>query len=304
MSVEQPWLNPHLDLTVDWGRKAHISATSPSWQKRTPSDPTCPHWYDRARHERLIAGYLGHDRGRSKTVREFVSEFRGLSGTAKQAAVLNATGLARARLADLCAGGDFDREKIAALLAAMQCQTKAVKPKLLGLIGREHLQNRMREAGVEMEFFDYSRTFETDDGLPCVVEFAFGWIPRATSRRLIAGVNWSPGITNPFRQLGSYGESLDTILAQQRADRGDPVVIVLHVACPRVEYTDRGKSAIAIGGHPADDDDDDLDLASSKADEDHDRFLQEPGRPPNEPPESDHQGGHPGHRKVGETTQG
>ena len=46
--------------------------------------------------ERLIAAYLTHDaeRGRERTVREFVAEFRGLSGTAKQKAVLEATGLA------------------------------------------------------------------------------------------------------------------------------------------------------------------------------------------------------------------
>jgi hypothetical protein len=28
--------------------------------------------------------------------------------------------------------------------------------------------------------------------------------------------------------------------------------LVLHVACPRVEYTDRGKSAIAISGEEED----------------------------------------------------
>lgn len=210
---------------------------------------------------------MGHDRGRSMTVREFVSEFRGLSGTAKQAAVLEAIGLARARLSSLCADGDFDKRKVPALLAAMQKHAKPVKPKLLGILGKEHLQTRMADAGVAMESFDYSRAFDTtDDGLPCVVEFAFGWAPEATSRRLITGVNWSPGITNPFRQLGSYGQSLDTILAQQRADRNDPVIIVLHVACPRVEYTDRGKSAIAIAGSDARDDrDDDDDPNSAKA---------------------------------------
>ena len=141
-----------------------------------------------------------------------------------------------------------------------------MKPKLLGLIGKEHLKLCMIRAGVEMESFDYSRAFdETDDGLPCVVEVAFGSCPKAKGRRLITGVNWSPGITNPFRQLGTYGQSLDTILAQQRADRDEPVVIVLHVACPRVEYTDRGKSAVAIAGD---------DLASSQIDEHLDRFLQ------------------------------
>jgi hypothetical protein len=57
-------------------------------------------------------------------------------------------------------------------------------------------------------------------------------------------VNWSPGIINPFRELGSFGQSLDTILSQQRADRDEPVILVLQMSCPRVEYTDRGKSAV------------------------------------------------------------
>jgi hypothetical protein len=30
--------------------------------------------------------------------------------------------------------------------------------------------------------------------------------------------------------------------------RDEPVVFVLHLAHPRVEYTDRGKSALVIGG--------------------------------------------------------
>jgi DNA topoisomerase VI subunit B len=245
------WLNPHLDLTLEWGDKIEFRPSDPAWSKAKwiPSQPTCPHWYDQQRFERLIAAYVSHERGKQRTVREFVSEFRGLSATAKQAGVLDKLGLVRAPLESLCAGGKFDKAKTAGLLHAMQAATKPVKPRLLGVIGKDHLAQRMAAAGAEMETFDYSRTFDiTDDGVPCVVEFAFGWCPKAESRRLITGVNWSPGITNPFRQLGSYGRSLDTILSQQRADRDDPVIIVLHVVCPRVEYTDRGKSAIAISG--------------------------------------------------------
>ena len=59
-------------------------------------------------------------------------------------------------------------------------------------------------------------------------------------------LNWSPGIINPFRELGSFGRSLDTILAQQRAGRDEPVILALHMVCPRVEYTDRGKSAVVV----------------------------------------------------------
>ena len=79
-----------------------------------------------------------------------------------------------------------------------------------------------------------------------MVEAAFAWCPDLTSRRLITGVNWSPGIVNPFRALGPYRQSLDTVLSQQRADRDEPVVVLLHLACPRVEYTDRGKSAVVV----------------------------------------------------------
>ena len=57
--------------------------------------------------------YIAHDtdRGRIRTVRELVTEFRGLSGTAKQKKVLDATGLARAPLTALVNGNDLDRRR-------------------------------------------------------------------------------------------------------------------------------------------------------------------------------------------------
>ena len=44
--------------------------------------------------------------GRDRTVRELVAEFRGLSGSAKQKAVLEATGLSRAPLSQLVNGDE------------------------------------------------------------------------------------------------------------------------------------------------------------------------------------------------------
>jgi hypothetical protein len=76
------WLNPHLTLAVDWfGERSCTAATAPDWQKWRPSEPTSPHWYEAQHLERLIGAYLTHDRdtGRQRTVRELVSEFRGLS---------------------------------------------------------------------------------------------------------------------------------------------------------------------------------------------------------------------------------
>ena len=243
------WLNPHLALTVTWfDDRLAVGATEPAWPKWRPSDPTCAHWYTPQHLERLIAAYLTHglERGRERTVREFVSEFRGLSGSLKQKAVLAATGLQRARLVRLCDGRTIDRMAVEGLLDAMVACTRPVKPEALGIIGKDHLRYRFEAAGCEMATFQYKQVKSTDAGLPWVIEAAFAWCPDLTSRRLIAGVNWSPGIVNPFRTLGPYRESLDTVLSQQRADRGEPVIVFLHLACPRVEYTDRGKSAVVV----------------------------------------------------------
>jgi DNA topoisomerase VI subunit B len=102
------WLNPHLTMSVDWcGEKVSAAATDPAWVKWKPSDPTSPHWYNTQHLERLIAGYISN--GREITVRELISEFRGLSGTAKQKAVLEATGLAREPITCMVSGSDLNR---------------------------------------------------------------------------------------------------------------------------------------------------------------------------------------------------
>ncbi len=244
------WLNPHLRLVINWfGDQRIIEATDPTWAKWGPSDPTSAHWYTPPHLERLIAGYIAHDQdnGRERTVRELVSEFRGLSGSAKQKKVLDDTGLHRAPLSKLVTETGIDNEVVIALLTAMQAHSKPVKPPALGVIGKDHFRRRFEAVGCEMESFDYRKVTDTTDGVPWVVETAFGWCPEAKSRRLVIGVNWSPGIINPFRELGNFGQSLDTILSQQRADRDEPVILVLHMACPRVEYTDRGKSSVVVG---------------------------------------------------------
>jgi DNA topoisomerase VI subunit B len=249
-------LNPHLTLTVDWfGAVTRTEATAPRWPKWRPSDPTSPHWYKPEHLVRLLAAYVARDQdaGRDRTVREFVSEFRGLSGSSKQKTVLGATGLARSNLSLLAEGGAINAEAAGRLLAAMKANSRKVNPADLGVIGRAHLDQRFRALGCEMGTFQYKLLKGETDGLPWLVEAAFGWCPRLKSRRLISGVNWSPGIINPFRQLGAADQSLDAVLQQQRAGRDEPVALVLHLACPRVAYTDRGKSAVVVGGKQGDD---------------------------------------------------
>jgi hypothetical protein len=153
------------------------------------------------------------------------------------------------------------RPRIAKLLRAMQAHSRPVKAKDLGLIGEDHLRARFIAAGADEQTFRYKREF-VDGDLPRVIEVAFGYCPKGTDRQLVAGVNWSPGINNPFRVLGPYGQSLDSYLSEQRAGNPDePITIVIHLACPRVDYTDRGKSALVVAGElsadEAGDDDED-----------------------------------------------
>jgi DNA topoisomerase VI subunit B len=249
------WLNPHLGLRVTWNgkRKLDLKASNPAWKKWLPSWPTSAHWYDQSRFRRYVAAHIAH-RG-DITVREFVAEFRGMCGTAKQKAALAETGASHVSLHDFFGRKKANTKNIAKLLAAMKRHSKPVQPADLGVIGKDHLYRMMEEAGGDPKTFTYNRTFGETGGIPRVIEFAFGVhreglgnAGRAPSRKVITGVNFSPGINNPFRQLGRGGEGLDGIFSEVRANTTQPVIVVLHLACPRVAYTDRGKSAIVVEG--------------------------------------------------------
>jgi hypothetical protein len=253
MASDYGWLNPHLSLDLVWDGVSRVSftASDPNWRKWRPCDPTSPHWYDEARLRRLMGAYIARDEdhGRDpRTVREFISEFRGLSGSAKQKLVLEEVGAARLSLAEFFGeDGDVNYDRIAALLAAMRKHTRPVKPVDLGLIGKDHLAAQFEAAAAHPQTFKYQKSFGDTDGVPDVIESAFGWCPDGKKeRRIITGVNWSPAIENPFRSLGVYGESLDSVLVEQRSGRNEPIIFVLHVARPRVEYTDHGKTTVAM----------------------------------------------------------
>jgi DNA topoisomerase VI subunit B len=249
------FLNPHLTLNVGWrGERTSTPAAVPSWAKWLPGHPTSAHWYNLERLSRLVAASVAHDadRGQGRTLRQFVAEFDGFVGSAKQARVLEEVGLTRAPLSALVAGNAVDPATTGKLLAAMQRHSKPVRPKRLGAIGKEHLRQRFEALGCQPESFNYKPTSGESDGAPWVLETAFGYRPKAQGRRLILGVNWSPAIGDPFRQLGACGPSLGGLLEKLLAGGNDPIVLLLHLACPRVEYRDRRKSSLVVADGPAD----------------------------------------------------
>lgn len=177
-----------------------------------------------------------------KTVREFVSEFRGLSGTAKQKCVTEKATMSGACLRDLAKASDIPAATVKRLLEAMQAESRPVNPKALGVIGLEHLTTWLVAQHCESESVRYKMIAGESDGLPFVLEIAFGVYSedfRGCSSEIAAGLNWSPCLGMPFEQLSS-------LLGECRIDRFDPVVVVVHLACPRLEFVDRGKSRLNI----------------------------------------------------------
>jgi hypothetical protein len=151
------WFNPHLTLRGVWFgcEFINVKATNPTWEKWQPRNPTSPHWYDESRLQRYLAAHVARDRdhGQRRTVREFIAEFRGLSGSAVQRRILADVGCSHQSLAQFFGIDQVNRAGIAKLLVAMRDCSKPVAPKHLGVIGIEHLKQRFLAEGSNIDTF-------------------------------------------------------------------------------------------------------------------------------------------------------
>lgn len=231
--------NPHTTFIFNGER---FDCTNPEWEKWKPDMPTSAYWYNSETLRDLVAGYLAKERGNGnniKTVREFVSEFRGLSGTAKQKIV--AGDFQREYLNTFENDGDIDKDKLNILLMAMQKQSTEPKPKLLGIIGKEHFTAWLLAHNAAENTVKYVKKEGLDGGLPYVMEvgFAVSNDDHAT-RQIITGLNWSPVIGDP------PDSTLRDAIQKARIDLHDPVIFIIHIARPRFEFMDRGKTRIEL----------------------------------------------------------
>ncbi len=230
--------NPH--AIFKYNGDVVITCTQSKWNKWLPNMPTPAHWYNVERLQNLVKGYLNIQNGSPKTVREFVSEFRGLSGTAKQKKV--AGNYHRATIESFIVDKDIDREKLKTLLDSMQTESTAPKPKALGIIGEDHIKHWLLKHNASEHSIKYKKSMGFDkDGLPFVLEVAFAVNKNdEAGRMLTVGLNWSPVIRS------SPDASLNEAIQQMRLDRHDPIIIVIHMAKPRFKFMDRGKTKIEL----------------------------------------------------------
>jgi hypothetical protein len=232
--------NPHAGFQLQAGQTPlMVTPTDPHWQKWRPDWPTSPHWYTPEAFRGLIAAYLADERrtGRERTVREFVAEFDGLTGSLKQKHVLERAGLSGTWLHDLVHADQVHAEVTEGLLQCMQESTRPIQPGRLGLLGEEHLRRVLAQHyRADPATVRYRKKLGMDGGVPFVLEVAFGMKTQAAEeeRDLVVGLNWSPALRQPLTQL-------DGLLATMRVDPWDPVVVAVHLAHARLETTDRGK---------------------------------------------------------------
>jgi len=245
------WFNPHLTLDFKADRNGEESdiyedARDTSWSKWLPKNQTSPHWYDVARLKNLIAKTVAHaidNDEQCPTVAAFIADFADLAGNEKRKRVcaeLDVKGLPLSVYID----GGYDVKK---LLAVMQANSREIKPRNLGLIGKESLREKFEHIGdVEIETFQYRKAEIIDDGVPYLIEAAFAYCPGPSTCSIITGLNWSITVgQHPFRDFGN-GSGLDGLLSDQWVDPDDPVIFFLHISSPRLAFLDKGKSSINL----------------------------------------------------------
>ena len=143
-------------------RKIDIKASNPAWNKWLPSWPTSRALVRQGRFRRYMAAHIAH-RG-DITVREFISEFRGMTATAKQKVVLAETGASHVSLHHFFGLQKANTDNIAKLLASFKRHSKPVRPPELGIIGKEHFYRLMEAAGGDPKTFTYNRSLGETGG--------------------------------------------------------------------------------------------------------------------------------------------
>jgi len=210
-------------------------ASDPEWSKWRPNQPTSVHWYRPTDLRALIAAYVSES---DRPVRDFVAEFAGLSRTQVRKAVLENAGITASRLSDLVRDGDIDMGAVQRLRNAMLKHSKPVAPDRLGVIGKAHIEAALTRNGCTGGFnYHKAAAIDDADGLPCVLETAFG-MNEKNGRRLIVGMNWAPVFKIPS---GAIADALNHCLVQPH----DPVILFIHLVKPRFAFTDHGKGALA-----------------------------------------------------------
>jgi hypothetical protein len=154
--------------------------------------------------------------------------------------LLQALGLDGHTLEDVAQGGTLDDALLGRLLEAMQQQSRPVQPTKLGLIGKRHMTTSLVNLfGAVEHSVRYRKAVLEVKGVPYALEVAFGYHVDDRPLALVTGINWSPSPRSPF-------PNLRWLLRDSYVYDDDSCVLIAHLACPRPEFTDTGKTLLDL----------------------------------------------------------
>jgi DNA topoisomerase VI subunit B len=241
-------LNPHSTFKVESSEGfTETNATDPAWKKWMTSDPPSVLWFSDEDMENLVAAHIAHDG--EMTVRQFLGTFDGFTGSRKNSQIIKDLDLSRERMRCFAVDGDLDRDCIGDLLQTLKDNSRPIKARRLGVLGEDHVSQCVWHHGADLDTFRYKMAYGYEDDLPFVIEAAFGYLPDNHSRQIFAGINFAGSVDEMPLRIG--GSSLGGLLAEQRCDSREPVCLILHLAIPRVNWLDRGKTSAKLEGEVA-----------------------------------------------------
>jgi hypothetical protein len=239
--------------------------TRDATKKYVPTDPTSPHWYDRAAFERLVYSHIAHARngGEDILLRDFLRQFKGLSATKKAKAICEHL----PNFKTLSDFGDSPGPEVARLLSLMKGQADPPSHATLGYVGKEHFEQRFKAFYGGLRRFGYKKiTGQLGNGLPYVFEFAIGEVDDAIGD-VFFGVNYSPTFGDPLADLRLATDEIqatgveefleDAFAHPKYATVGDPkspmTAVAAHIITPAPLFLDQGKTRLEgfFSGHDA-----------------------------------------------------
>jgi DNA topoisomerase VI subunit B len=258
--------NPHLSVKICEG--AHTeSACSPTqtdcgdfyqstvtfpgpWRKYLPTDLTSAWWYSVDDLTRLIFSHIAavkQPRGHDLLLRDFVKQFRNLSGNAKAQAVC-------AALPAINHLRDFEthEEAVAVLYQQMRAIGKPPSADVLGSVGAAHFRCCF-ERWYGVNRFWYQTRQGLHEGVPCVVEVAIAETEGGGD--LWTGINFSPTFETPgantrlrFDKFEAYSltGSLAELSTLPQQEGSTQVAVAVHIVCPTLEFLDKGKTRLKV----------------------------------------------------------
>jgi DNA topoisomerase VI subunit B len=240
-----------------------ITVTYPSIRKKSKkfAGTSSIHWYALTQFKQLIEAYIRSiQRGEQDlTLRQFIKQFRGLSSDEKVIQILETVQRESPNIQHLSDLTSQDK-LISKVYECMKNLSYEPSPDVLGKIGKKQLKNRIKQIYGEPLRFQYKKVKgihrEGDSLTPYVLEVAMAIVENNIKRKIHTGINHSPCLDNPFE--GYYGTWTDRkgkdheasimreLLEKYKIDSQQPVVIIVHLICPNIEYESYGKGKINI----------------------------------------------------------